>query len=138
MSSSVPNIINDCDCCTIDNCNLGVSNLEKISEKNLKDILKEESGGKRQKVANNLKAQNERILKHIFNLGEGFEKSNDRRFTFNNLAMDKLRKDNDRTSDLGKIMKSMNTLLYLYFQPNYSAWAMEIRCLTTLKLLICY
>ena len=110
MSSSVPNIINDCDCCTIDNCNLGVNNLEKISDKDLKDILKEESGGKRQKVGNNLKGQNDRILKHIFSLGEGFEKSNDRRFTFNNLAMDKLRKEKDKTSDLGKSLQSLNRL----------------------------
>ena len=110
MLSSVFNINNDCDSCTIDNCNLGVSNLEKICDKDLKEILEEESGGKRQKVGNNLKGQNDRILRHIFTLGEGFEKNNDRRFTFNNLAMDKLRKDNDRTSNLGKIMKYWNTL----------------------------
>ena len=104
MSSSVFNINSDCDCCTIERCNLGVSNLEKICDKDLKEILKEESGeGNRQKVANNLKLQNDRILRYAFSLGEGFEKSNDRRFTFNNLAMDKLRKDNDRTSDLGKL-----------------------------------
>ena len=138
MSSSVFNINNDCDCCTIESCNLGVSNLQKICDKDLKEILKEESGGKRQKVGNNLKGQNDRILKHIFSLGEGFEKSNDRRFTFNNLAMDKLRKDNDKTSDLGKIIKSLNTLLNFYFQLNCSTWAMVIRCLTTWKLLICY
>ena len=97
MSSSASNVKNDCDCCTIENCYLGVRNLEKICDKDLKEILKEESGGKKQKVANNLKAQNDKILKHVFGLGEGFENSNDRRFTFNNLAMDKLRKDIDRT-----------------------------------------
>ena len=92
----------DCDCCTDDYSDLGVSKLDKISDKDLKEILKEESGGKKQKVGNNLKAQNDRILRHLFNLGEGFEKSNDRRFTFNNLALDKLRKEKDSTSDLGK------------------------------------
>ena len=131
MASSISNVKNDCDFCTIESSNLGVSNLEKIGDKYLLEILEEESGGKRQKVGNNLKGQNDRILKHIFSLGEGFEKSNDRRFTFNNLAMDKLRKDNDRTSDLGKIMKSRNTLFYLYFQQNCSTWVMVIRCLTT-------
>jgi len=39
----------------------------------------------------------------LFCLGEGFEKSNDRRFTFNNLALDKLRKENDKSSDLAKL-----------------------------------
>ena len=92
----------DCDCCTDDYSDLGVSKLDKISDKDLKEILKEESGGKKQKVANNLKAQHDRLLRHVFSLGEGFEKSNDRRFTFNNLALDKLRKENDKSSDLGK------------------------------------
>ena len=98
----------DCDFCTIENSILGISNLERISVKNLREILKQESEGKRQKVGNNLKAQNDRILKHLFNLGEEFEKSNDRRFTFNNLALDKLRKENDKTSNLGKIIQSLN------------------------------
>ena len=93
----------DCDCCTDDYSDLGVSKLDKISDKDLKEILKEESGGKKQKVGNNLKAQNDRILRHLFCLGEGFEKSNDRRFTFNNLALDKLRKENDTSSDLGTL-----------------------------------
>ena len=92
----------DCDCCADDFSDLGVSKLDKISDKDLKEILKEESGGKKQKVGNNLKAQNDRVLRHLFCLGEGFEKSNDRRFTFNNLALDKLRKEKDSTSDLGK------------------------------------
>ena len=96
-------IKDDCDCCTVNSISdLGVSKLDKISNKDLKEILKEESGGKKQKVGNNLKAQNDRNLRHFFNLGEGFEKSNDRRFTFNNLALDKLRKEKDSTSDLGK------------------------------------
>ena len=98
------NFMKDCDCCTDDYSDLGVSKLDKIGDKDLKEILKEweESGGKKQKVGNNLKAQNDRILKHLFSLGEGFEKSNDRRFTFNNLALDKLRRENDTSSDLGK------------------------------------
>ena len=96
----------DCDCCTDDYSDLGVSKLDKIGDKDLKEILKEweESGGKKQKVGNKLKKQNDRILRHLYRLGEGFEKSekNDRRLTFNNLALDKMRKEKDSTSDLGK------------------------------------
>ena len=107
-------IKDDCDCCTNNYSDLGVSKLDKISEKNLKEILKEESGGKRQKIGINLKAQNDRILRHLFTLGEGFEKGNDRRFTFNNLALDKLRKENDSTSDLGKNTK-LNLIISFLF-----------------------
>ena len=96
----------DCDCCTDDYSDLGVSKLDRIGDKDLKEILKEweESGGKKQKVGNKLKKQNDRILRHLYCLGEGFEKSekNDRRLTFNNLALDKMRKEKDSTSDLGK------------------------------------
>ena len=103
MSIIMANTVkDDCDCCNDNYSDLGVSKLDKISDKDLKEILKEESGGKKQKVANNLKAQHDRLLRHVFSLGEGFEKSNDRRFTFNNLALDKLRKENDKSSDLGK------------------------------------
>merc|ERR1719232_1246864 len=92
----------DCDCC-IDDFSLGVSKLDKISDKDLKEILKDLSG-KKQKVGNNLKDQNDRILRYFFDLGEGFEKSNDKRFkNFNNLALDKLRKENDKSSDLAKL-----------------------------------
>ena len=129
-----------CSCCSLEDGILGITNLVKISDKHLEEILKEESGGKKQRVANNLKAQNDRILRHVFNLGHGFEKSNDRRFTFNNLAMDKLRKDKDSSSDLGKICcKSFQyiQLFYSIFQPNCSTWAMVIRCLTTWQLLTC-
>ena len=115
----------DCDCCTDDYSDLGVSKLDKISDKDLKEILKEESGGKKQKVANNLKAQNDRLLRHVFSLGEGFEKSNDRRFTFNNLALDKLRRENDKSSDLGKNIQSFNLigLIFVFSQTlQYGAW----------------
>ena len=96
------NIKDDCDCCTNDYCDLGVSKLDKISDKCLIEILKEESRGKKQKVGKNLKAQNDRILRQLFSLGEGLEKNKDGRLTFNNLSLDKLRKENDSTSDLGK------------------------------------
>ena len=98
----------ECSFCSLKDCNLGPCKLHKISDEDLKEILKKASEGKKQKVGNNLKAQNDRILRHVFNLGHGFEKSNDRRFTFNNLALDKLRKENDRTSNLGKITQSLN------------------------------
>ena len=104
-------IKDNCDCCTNDYSDIGVSKLDKISDKDLKEILKEESGGKKQKVGNNLKAQNDRILRHLFNLGEGFEKSNDRRFTFNNLALDKIRKEKENTSDLGNIIEILDMSL---------------------------
>ena len=110
------NIIKDnCDCCTNDSSVLGFIKLDKISDKGLIEILKEESGGEKQTVGNNLKVQNDRILKHLFSLGEGFEKSKYRRFTFNNLALDRLRKENDSTSDLGKKTQFLNLIVYVCF-----------------------
>ena len=116
MNTIMDDTIKDnCDCCTNDYSNLGVIKFNKISDKDLKEILKEESEGKKQKVGNNLKSQNDRLLRQVFSLGEGFEKSNDRRFTFNNLALDKLRKENDKSSDLGKNTYTISSFEWFNF-----------------------
>ena len=85
----------ECDFCSLSYCNLGIQNLEQISGKFLEDILQDESG-KKQRIGNKVKEQNDRYLRHIFNLGKGFEKEK-----FNNLALDKLRKDKQKESELG-------------------------------------
>ena len=100
--------MDNCACCSIEDCNLGVRKLLKISDKYLKDILLEESGGKKQKIGNKLKEQNDDILKHVFSLGDGFQSNNFKMKTFNNLALDKLRKENDQTSNLGMIVVYSN------------------------------
>ena len=56
----------ECDFCRFPFCSLGIQNLEKISGENLKDILQNESG-KRQKIGNKIKDQNDRYLRYIFN-----------------------------------------------------------------------
>ena len=94
--------IADCDFCSFPDNNLGVQNFVKVTEKLLRDILKEESGdtGKKtkQKIGHKLMSQNDKQLIRIFNLGEGFQNQK-----FNNLALDKLRKDRDNAHDLGKL-----------------------------------
>ena len=92
--------------------------------------MKEESGGRKQKIGNNLKAQNDRILMHLFSVSEGFEKSDDRRFTFNNLALDKLRRDKDSTSDLGKSTYNLqkNSFYSSFFSQTfqYGSWKSNV------------
>ena len=101
-------MMDNCSCCSVEDCNLGVRKLVKISDKHLKDILLEESGGRKQKIGNKLKEQNDDLLKHVFSLGAGFQSNNVKIKTFNNLALDKLRKENDHTSDLGTIVVYTN------------------------------
>ena len=92
----------NCDFCSIPDSNLGVQNFVKVTEKCLSDILKEESGdtGKKlkQKIGHKLMSQNDKQLIRIFNLGEGFQNQK-----FNNLALDKLRKDRENADGLGKL-----------------------------------
>ena len=92
----------NCDFCSIPDGNLGVQNFVKVTEKHLIDILKEESGDTakklKQKIGHKLMSQNDKQLIRIFNLGEGFQNQK-----FNNLALDKLRKDRDNAHDLGKL-----------------------------------
>ena len=92
----------NCDFCSIPDNNLGVQNFVKVTEKYLSDILKEESGdtGKKlkQKIGHKLMSQNDQQLIRIFNLGDGFQNQK-----FNNLALDKLRKDRENADGLGKL-----------------------------------
>ena len=95
------NQMHPCICCYFGD-SIGVKTFDKISEKDLLDILTNESRGKKQVVGNRLKAQNDRILRLLFSLGDGFENLNDRRLSFNNLALDRIRKGLDGSGNLGK------------------------------------
>ena len=85
------NQMHKCTCCHFGN-GIGVKKFDKISEKDLLDILTNESRGKKQVVGNRLKAQNDRILRLLFSLGDGFENRPDRKLSFNNLALHTMQK----------------------------------------------
>ena len=86
-----------CNFCSIRDCILGIQKIVKITEKQLSDILKEESD-KKQKIGNKLMKQNDKQLCKTFNLDKESKKQK-----FNNLALDKIRTDKDNAEDLGKL-----------------------------------
>ena len=90
------------------------------SEKTLSEILKDESGDggkkKKQKIGHKLSGHYDQELRHIFSLGEGFKHEK-----FNNLALDKIRKDRDNTEDLGKYRRDLmgHGLIFACFSINW-------------------
>ena len=101
----------DCDFCCISDCYLGVQRL-KGSEKCLNEILEEENDGgvgskkNKQKIGHKLMCHYDSELVKTFNLGTGFKHEK-----FNNLALDKIRKDKDGANDIGneKVFKASSS-----------------------------
>ena len=106
ISKKMAQLYANCDFCSIQDCSLGVQKFVKVTETSLSHILEEENVGsgkkKKQKIGHKLSGHYDQELRHIFSLGEGFKHEK-----FNNLALDKLRKDKDNTEDLGKYRRDL-------------------------------
>ena len=87
----------DCHFCDEEETILGIHRFNQVSV-NLAEILEEESCGKKEKIRCNQISQNNTALSDIFKLGDGFSKD-----SFNSLALEKLRKQNDDDIELGKV-----------------------------------